>query len=264
MITSLQNDRVKQVYALQRQAKARRKQQRIVLEGARLIADAYERGNTRPEYALYDPDTADAGLVDLLQRGRVPSLPVSAQVLRHISATEQPQGIVAVFPMPSPALPETLTRVLILDDLRDPGNLGTILRTTAAAGIDAVLLSPGCVDPYNPKALRAGMGAHFRLSLAEKSWSEIEALCRGLNIYLADMTGDAPYDRVEWTAPWALIIGSEAHGASPQAEALATKRIYIPMADNAESLNAAVATGILLFEARRQASAGNTQDNSRQ
>lgn len=253
MITSLQNDKVKLAHALKTQAKTRRKERRIVLEGARLIADAYERGGARPDFALYEPGAANASLVDLFERQRVSIYPVSDEVLHHISATEQPQGMVAVFPMPETALSETLARVLILDDMRDPGNLGTILRTAAAAGVDAVLLSPGCVDPYNPKVLRAGMGAHFRLGLAEQTWPQIAETCQGLNIYLAEMAGDAPYDRVDWAAPWALIIGSEAHGTSPQAEALDSKRITIPMAAGAESLNAAVATGIILFEAQRQA-----------
>jgi TrmH family RNA methyltransferase len=252
VITSLQNDKVKLAHQLQTQPKMRRKEGKIVLEGARLIRDAYERGGTRPDFVFYQPDAADAALVDLLERHRVHIQPVSAEVLRHISATEGPQGIVAVFPTPQSPLPEVLGRVLILDDIRDPGNLGTILRTAAAAGVDAALLSPGCVDAYNPKALRAGMGAHFRLAVSELPWTGIAATCEGLNIYLADMEGDVTYDQADWSSPWALIVGSEAHGASPEAMLLSRKRVFIPMSADAESLNAAVAAGILLFEAHRQ------------
>lgn len=252
MITSLQNDRVKLAHLLLTQAKTRRKEGKIVLEGARLIRDAYERGGARPDFVFYEPDKADAALVDLFERHRVQIEPVSAEVLRHISATEGPQGIVAVVPTPQPALPDNLGRVLVLDDIRDPGNLGTMLRTAAAAGVDAVLLSPGCVDAYNPKALRAGMGAHFRLVVVAQPWDEIAATTDGLAVYLADMDGDAPYDRADWASPWALIVGSEAHGASNEATALAHQRVYIPMSADAESLNAAIAAGILLFEAHRQ------------
>jgi len=252
VITSLQNDKVKLAHLLQTQPKARRKEGKIVLEGARLIRDAYERGGTRPDYVFYQPDVADASLVDLFERHRVFIQPVNAEVMRHISATEGPQGIVAVFPTPKSPLPDVLGRVLILDDIRDPGNLGTMLRTAAAAGVDAALLSPGCVDAYNPKALRAGMGAHFRLALAEMQWADIAAACDGLIVYLAEMQGDVTYNRADWSSPWALIVGSEAHGASPEATLLAKKRVYIPMSADAESLNAAVAAGILLFEAHRQ------------
>lgn len=252
MITSLQNDRVKHVHALQTQAKARRKERQIALEGTRLVADAYDRGGSRPLFVLYDPDAADLNLVDRLERQRVNIYPVSAEVLKHVSATEQPQGMVAVFPMPDPSLPDHPRRVLIVDALRDPGNLGTLLRTAAAAAVQAVLLSPGSVDAYNPKVLRGGMGAHFRLPIVERSWSDIAAYTQGLHVYLADMDGDIAYDRADWSSPWALIIGSEAHGASPQALELARQRVYIPMHEDAESLNAAIAAAVLLFEARRQ------------
>jgi TrmH family RNA methyltransferase len=117
--------------------------------------------------------------------------------------------------------------------------------------VDAVLLSPKTVDPYNPKALRGGMGAHFRVPLAERDWEAIRAYCAGLRVYLADMTGDVAYDRADWARPWVLIISSEAHGDSAEAAALAHQRVYIPMSGDTESLNAAVAAGVILFEARR-------------
>jgi RNA methyltransferase, TrmH family len=253
MISSLQNEKVKLVHALQNQPKTRRKEGKIALEGTRLVLDAYERGGDRPDFVLYAPEHADMGLIDMLERQRVNVQPVSDEIMRHITATENPQGVVGVFAMPTISLPDNPRRILILDDIRDPGNLGTMLRTAAAAGVDAVLLSPGCVDAYNPKVLRAGMGAHFRLVVMEMNWQEISRTCKDLNIYLADMQGDAAYNAVDWSAGWALIIGSEAHGASPEAAVLARKRVFIPMAAEAESLNAAIAAGILLFEAARQA-----------
>ena len=252
MITSLQNERVKLAHALQTQAKTRRKEGRIALEGARLLADAVERGGVRPDFALVAADV-DSALIDRLTAAGAAVLPVSDEIMRHVSATEEPPGVVAVFPLPDAPLPAPPPRALILDAIRDPGNLGTMLRTAAAANVQAVLLAPGCVDAYNPKVLRAGMGAHFRLAVVEQSWDEIEQATTGATVYLADMTGDAAYDQADWLRPWALIIGSEAHGASEGALTLARQRVTIPMTPGAESLNAAVAAGILLFEARRQA-----------
>ncbi len=246
MLTSIQNERVKLAHALQNQAKSRRRENKIALEGMRLIRDALTNGIV-PDFILYDPTVV---IPSDLTVDPVLLIPAATDVIRHISDTEQPQGIIGVFAMPTPAMPAPLTRALILDNIRDPGNMGTMLRTAAAAGVQAVLLSPGCVDPYNPKVLRAGMGAHFRLGVFECSWNEIETLCDELPVYLADMVGDTPYDQADWSR-WALIIGSEAHGASPEAQQLSTHVVYIPMAERAESLNAAVAAGILLFEAYR-------------
>ncbi|MBZ0288453.1 MAG: RNA methyltransferase, partial [Anaerolineae bacterium] len=184
----------------------------------------------------------------------VEPLLVADAIMREMSDTQQPQGILGVFPMPAPDVPPDATRIVILDSIRDPGNLGTILRTSAAAGVQAVLLSPTCVDPYNPKALRGGMGAHFRVAVIESDWEQIRAACYNKKIYVADSDGETAYDRVDWSSPWALIIGGEADGAGREALALAQQRVYIPMAAATESLNAAIATGVILFEAARQRS----------
>ncbi len=248
MITSLQNDRVKLAFGLIAGSKSRRKLGKIALEGVRLIRDAVEAGYL-PEFVLYDPAVID---ITTLEFPAELALEAAPEIIQHICATEQPQGIVGVFPMPTPSLPRAPRRVLILDALRDPGNLGTILRTAAAAGVEVVLLAPGCVDPYNDKALRSGMGAHFRVPVLAQKWDEISATCMGLAVYLADMNGDLPYDEVNWSSGWALIVGGEAHGAGEAATELATQRLSIPMAADTESLNAASATAIILFEAARQ------------
>ena len=249
MITSLTNEKVKLAHTLQTQAKARRSEGRMALEGVRLIRDAVAAGQ-RPDYILFDPEALDMAELHAPEKLCIPATP---EVMRHITLTETPQGAVGVFPIQPPPIPPRLNRVLVLDGIADPGNLGTMLRTAAAAGVDSVLLAPGCADAYNPKALRAGMGAHFRVPVLEAPWPRLEVVLRDLHVCLADMTGDASYDRADWTRPWALIIGSEAHGASPQAEALAAERVYIPMAGRTESLNAAIACGVLLFEAAKSA-----------
>jgi TrmH family RNA methyltransferase len=248
MITSLHNERVKLAHALQTQAKARRKEGKIVLEGARLVLDARERG-IHPEFVFYASNVEN--LIGDLTNQNIQGILVSDDVMRYVSDTQHPQGIIGVFPMPQPTLPQQPERILILDAIRDPGNMGTMLRTAAGAGVQAVLLSLDCVDPYNPKTLRGGMGAHLRVPVVERDWVDIAAYCKGLTIYLADSEGEVRYDQADWSA-WALIIGSEAHGAGDEARQLAQARVYIPLAAETESVNAAVAAGVILFEARRQ------------
>jgi TrmH family RNA methyltransferase len=250
LISSIQNERVKLANSLQQRPRARRKHLKIAVEGDRLLADALERGQ-RPEFVLYTPADADDELLTSFRKMRVPLLAVSAQVMQHVSATESPQGMVGVLPLPFPPLPQNPRRVLILDAVADPGNVGGILRTAAAAGVQVCVLSPGCADPYNPKALRAGMGAHFRLPVVEAEWNEITGYAENLTVLAADASG-TNYTELDWTQPWALIVGSEAHGLSPRAEELAFSKVGIPMAAETESLNAMVAASVLLFEAARQ------------
>jgi TrmH family RNA methyltransferase len=141
---------------------------------------------------------------------------------------------------------------LILDLLRDPGNLGTILRSAEAAGVGQVILTPGTVDLYNPKVVRGGMGAHFRLAATHLDWAAASARAVGRAVWLADMAGERRYDEVDWTAPSSLIVGGEAEGYSQEAASLATGTVRIPMEGGAESLNAAMAATVILFEAARQ------------
>jgi RNA methyltransferase, TrmH family len=246
MITSPHNPRVKLVRALQDRARTRRKEGKIVLEGARLIQDALAQGHAA-EFLFYTPDSEA-----LLPPGTPHSEAVSPEIMRYMSDTQQPQGLLGVFPLPALALPQPAQHVLILDGIRDPGNLGTILRAAAASGAQAMLLSPDCVDAYNPKVLRAGMGAHFRIALATLDWPDMAAYFAPLHVYLADSTGELRYDQVDWREDWALIVGSEAHGAGSQATQLAQTRITIPMHASTESINAAMAASVILFEAQRQ------------
>lgn len=249
-ISSLQNQHVKLANQLQNRARARRKESKIVLEGTRLIGDAMAQG-IYPEYVLYEPQTTDYNLIAQLQETKSKLYEVTNEIMNYVSDTQNPQGVVAVFRLPKPALPDKPQRVLILDAIREPGNMGTILRTAGAGGVEVVILAPDCVDPYNPKVLRSGMGAHFRLPVVEAEWANIRAYCEDLRRYVAVGTGDLSYTDVDWTEAWALVIGNEAHGIGEKASHFAAEAVSIPMA-NAESLNAAVATGVLLFEAQRQ------------
>ena len=255
-ISSTQNKRVRYVKSLQTKARLRRGERKLVLEGDRLIADALSSGG-QPKLALYSLEHADFQVIARLQQYKCELLPVTQDVLSFASDTQQPPGIVALFAIPKPPIPQPAARVLILDAVREPGNLGAIMRTAAAAGVNLAILAPGCVDPYNSKVLRAGMGAHFRMPVVEATWPEIASFCHDLTVYAANADSDYDYTAVDWQGDWALILGNEAHGVSRKALNMAQKVISIPMAAAAESLNVASAAAVILFEARRQSRRAN-------
>ncbi len=257
IINSTQNKRVRYVKSLQTKARRRRSERKLILEGDRLIADALS-SQGKPAFALYSPERADYELIAQLQGRNCAIQPVSEAVLRHVSDTQQAPGLLVAFQIPRPPLPQPAERVLILDAIREPGNLGTILRTAGAAGVDLVILAPDCVDPYNSKALRAGMGAHFRLPIVESSWKEIAVFCHDLTVQVAMPAATTRHTEVGWLDSWALIVGSEARGISQAAQKLARRRISIPMLGASESLNVASAAAVILFEAQRQRLAAET------
>jgi TrmH family RNA methyltransferase len=253
LITSLANEKVKLARLLHRR-RGREKERLFIVEGVRLCEEAWRAG-VIPALLFYTPEVAAEERVmrlleafaDVAKRGMI----VSEEVMRAISDTQTPQGLLAVVPISEKPPGEGL--LLIVDRLRDPGNLGTILRSAWAAGVGRVVTTKGTVDIYSPKVVRGAMGAHFHLSLApDREWKEIEPLLEERQALLADARGQVAYHEVDWTLPSALIIGGEAEGASEEAKRLAHKRAYIPMPGGAESLNAAVAASIILFEAARQ------------
>ena len=255
MITSSQNARVKLVRALAGRPRERREAGAFVAEGVRLVEEAHLAGWPF-RFALYSDDLGDRGrqlLVQLGERG-VELEQIDARLLRSLSETESPQGILAVLEPHELPLTSPLDFILILDAVRDPGNMGTLLRSANAAGAQAVLLPPESVDVFSPKVLRAGMGAHFRLPIHVMSWEGIRAQVSGLQVYLADMHG-APCWQADLRAPLALIVGGEAAGAGEQGRALAQRLVSIPMLGHTESLNAAVAGSVLMFEVLRQRTA---------
>lgn len=254
MITSLTNPKIKHVRALARR-KERYAAKQFVIEGVRLIEEAVN-ARVAPALVLHTPGIVDdARARKLLERIRAATpdvFEIDDAVMKQIASTETPQGIVAVAPfmeLPMPAQPQF---VLILDAVRDPGNVGTILRSARAAGVDAIFFAHGTADPYNDKVVRAAMGAHFAVPLRVASWQIIEDGIRHISrIYLADAHGEFDYASADWTRPVALIIGGEAEGAGSEAQKIATARVSIPMRGGAESLNAAMAATVLLFRAAR-------------
>lgn len=256
-ISSPQNPRVKLVRQLQHQSKARRAERRLVLEGVRLLRDAVEAG-AAPDFVLVAADVVGAGgpaaeLIARLEACGIPCLETASELMRDLAETETPQGVIGVLPWPELPIPDAPNLVVIADGWRDPGNLGTLVRTAAAAGVDLVVLTPGTVDPFNPKALRAGMGAHYRVPITAWHWERIADQFAALRFYLADAAGDTAYDRVDWRQPSAIVVGGEAHGFARAAERIPHVRLRIPMVSGVESLNAATAASILIYAARQHA-----------
>lgn len=253
MLTSPKNPAIQHIRGLQARARARREAGVFVIEGVRLAEEALA-ARIVPHTIIYTPDVGARGeavLAGFRALGVNPT-PVSDAVMQAASDTQTPQSILAVLPIQDPPFPANPNFLLILDRIRDPGNLGTILRTAAAAGVEGLLLSPETADPYAPKVVRAAMGAHFHLPMYSLSWEEIRGLIRSLPVFLADAHGKTTYTAADFTQPFALVIGGEAHGASADLQTLHPIPIRIPMPGGTESLNAAIAAGILLFEVVRQ------------
>jgi TrmH family RNA methyltransferase len=253
LISSPQNNRIKLVRALLAHGKQRTREKQVVLEGFRLVEDAFRQGYN-PVFVLFR-DGSENPLLAEFQAAGVECLPVEPPLFDALSETENTQGILAVFPLPENPLPDRADWLLALDQVRDPGNVGTILRTAAAAGVAGVISLPGTVDVFNPKTMRAGMGAHFRLPLLRLSWDTFEARYgTGWAIWRAEAhTPDAVlYDQADWRSPTILMIGGETHGISENARKFAAHAVAIPMAPGTESLNASAAAAVLLFEIRRQ------------
>jgi RNA methyltransferase, TrmH family len=256
MISSTHNPKLKLIRALQGRAKERREAGVFVVEGIRLVEDAVI-SNWRFRFALFDETLNERGMeqVEGLRSRGVDVEEVSASLMKSISETETPQGILAVLELAQLPIPNHPDFILIPDQIRDPGNLGTLLRTAAAAGVQAVLLPPETTDAFAPKVVRSGMGAHFRLPIHSMTWEEIGRFCDSASqrIYLADMDGQSCWE-TDLRQPVALVIGGEAGGASESARKLAHQKISIPMNGNVESLNAGVAGSVLMFEVIRQRS----------
>lgn len=169
---------------------------------------------------------------------------VSEEVLKKIAGVPAPDGFAAVVPLPELCPLAAVPRLLVLDRIADPGNLGTLLRTALALGWDAVAMTPGCVDPFNDKALRASRGAPFLLPMSVAVPEEIAQLAT--TFIVADMAG-APLAQLDARPPLALVLSNESEGVAPWAQHLGRK-VSIPMRSGVESLNVAVSGGILLYK----------------
>jgi len=273
LITSLANPHVAQVRDLHT-TKGRKKSGLLLMAGPHLL-DALLLADILPREIYYQPELLQrtpegrALLARLLHPPAswvgVALFEVNQRVSEALSDTQTTQGVHAVLPLhlfqperlQSRRLPTVRPALLVLDDLADPGNMGTILRTALAADVQAVLLTPRCVDCFSPKVVRAAAGAHIALPVwPDLAWTAIKERiarhCAAGRVFIAEASGSQPYYAENLSQPFALIIGNEAHGISPDARALASQALSIPLANEVESLNAAMATGILLFESVRQ------------
>ena len=252
VIRSAANPIVKYVRSLQRRS-TRRRERAFVVEGVRAIADALAAGAVPTHLVVREggPDPRELGIGP---EGRVPVRVLAQPLFDALADTVHPQGVLAVFPIPELAVPPARAPlVVVVDGIRDPGNLGTLLRSAAAAGATAVYLSPGTVDPFNPKVVRAGMGAHFRLPILDLREEVADELRATTALRAVARVGDGPpHDALDWRQPATLIVTGETGEESGLAAELATASVSIPMARGIESLNAAVAAAVILFEAARQ------------
>ncbi|NXY07175.1 MRM3 methyltransferase, partial [Pteruthius melanotis] len=312
--------RLGKVVTIAKSKKFRDNHGKVLLEGHRLIKDALEAGAV-PQ-TLFFSTVGHLKLLPEAQIKRASLVKVKFEDIKTWSDLITPQGLLGIFSKPDPAkmsypaaqLTHSLPLLLICDNIRDPGNLGTILRSAAGAGCEKVLLTKGCVDPWEPKVLRAGMGAHFRVPIiANLDWESVPTnLPAGVQVCVADNddagapagttsllrgAGSAPdspkapsskapekedeegaagipelaaqryYE--DWAqTPVAVVIGGETHGLSAAALRLAAstggRRLVIPVVPGVDSLNSAIAAGIVLFEGKRQLLWRHKQEDDRQ
>lgn len=253
MITSTSNPRVKWVHALQTKRRARQEDAAFVIEGIRLAREAVAAEiPSRLVLCTDHLDDRGRGLVNSLARLGAEIETVTDNVMAACSSTDTPPGLLAVLSVPHLSVPSSLELALVADGLADPGNLGSLLRTAVAAGVQAVFLTPTTVDAYNPKVVRGAMGGHFHLPIVETDIESLGEHLSGLDIWLAEARLGQPYHRVDWRRPTAIVIGGEASGPSQALRSLSKGQVQIPMAAGTESLNAAVAAAVILFEIARQ------------
>lgn len=251
-ITSRENSLLKSIRKLAASSKERKKAGKTLLDGIHLVAAYYQAGGL-PEAVMVSVSAQDYPEInDFLHTVPPENLIVlSDELFRDISTVDTPTGIVALIRIPPPAEGETDCCVL-LEDVQDPGNLGSILRSAAAAGIGQIYLSPGCSDAWSPKVLRAGMGAHFHLSIHENSDLVTAARNFSGQVVATTLGAEKTLFNLDLSGPTAFVIGNEGAGVSEDLLEAADSRVKIPMPGTAESLNAAAAAAICFFERVRQ------------
>ena len=252
MITTIQNKQIKQIMKLKKNARERRKQQLFLVEGIRMFTEIPEQYLYKV-YASEDFDKEHQAVFEGMEVELV-----SDQVMKEISDTMTPQGVLALVRMLEYSLEDLLQQenplLLVLENLQDPGNLGTILRTGEGAGINGIIMSRETVDIYNPKVTRSTMGSIFRVPFVYvDDLFEVIKMMKDRNIttYAAHLNG-TDYTRESYTSGTAFLIGNEGNGLTDELTDNAQKKIKIPMCGRVESLNAAMASGLLVYEARRQ------------
>ncbi len=259
MITSTSNARIKQLALWNQKSRERKKDGVFIAEGIKMFEEA-PPGWIKEVYI-------SEGFYDKANDSQMKKLDqcsyeiVSDEVFRKISDTQTPQGILCVLKQPVYAyedmglLQSEQPLIMVLEDIQDPGNLGTILRTGEGAGITGVIMSKETVDIFNPKTIRATMGSIYRVPFlyVDSLRETIERLKRNnVSIYAAHLKGDRNYSQINYTRGTAFLIGNEGNGLKDETAALADTYLKIPMEGRVESLNAGVASAILMYEAHKQ------------
>lgn len=261
-ITSVKNNRVK-LWASLKQKKFRNSEGLYLAEGVRLVEEAVEAGAPITDILI----SGDVGsgkfdkIITLAQGMNVNLYEVNDMILEHVSDTKTPQGVVAVVKM-SKGDPAAFVKnkqnplYLVLDGIQDPGNLGTMIRTADAVGATGVFLGRSCVDLYNPKVVRATMGSLYHLPVFEVELGEFLSQLQAQGVKVVGTAVDAQQTvfQADLTGATALVIGSEAHGLSPEVAEKVETKMSLPMPGRAESLNAAIASSVMMYEALRQRS----------
>lgn len=256
MITSTTNARVKRLVNLSQKAKLRRNEGVFIVEGVKMFLEA-PTGQIKEVYVSEsflgkNPPQKLKGMHYEV---------VSDEVFKKISDTQTPQGVLCVMKMPEYRLADMLKNIkkpplfLVLEDIQDPGNLGTIFRAGEGAGINGVIMTKNTVDIFNPKVIRSTMGSIYRVPfiITDDILQTITDLkAKGVTVYAAHLNESADYDLQDYTKSTAFLIGNESSGLKRETADMADCYIKIPMQGQVESLNAAVASSILMFEASRQ------------
>ena len=255
MITSTSNPQVKRLLQLQKKSKARNEEGVFVVEGLRMFIEVPKE---RVEKVYVSETFYNKKKHELNWEG-FPLEILSDSVFKHVSDTQTPQGVLCIVKQEKYNVATLLDienpHFMVLDNLQDPGNLGTIVRTAEGAGVDAVFMSKDCVDIYNPKTIRSTMGSIYRTPTIyiEDTVKLLELFKeKGIKSYAAHLDGKNSYDKEDYCTGTAILIGNEGNGLRDEVSNKADIWVRIPMEGQVESLNAAIAASILMFEVARQ------------
>lgn len=252
-ITSMQNPKVLMWRSLTKRS-ARNAHGLFLVEGPRMVEEALGQGS-KVDCLLVEMGR-ESHFSGLLAMAKCDVYAVSPHIFKAVCDTKTPQGIAALVELPAMVPLDALGPLVVaLDGVQDPGNVGTIMRTADAAGFTGILLSPQCADVYAPKTLRATMGSIFRLParVGDALHDDVKGLlAKGYAVISSELGGEPFFQRKPEPGPQCLVIGSEGNGVSPEVSSLATCRLALPMAGGAESLNAAVAAAIMMYDMARE------------
>lgn len=262
VITSNKNKKIKEISSLQKQKKARTESGCFCVEGVRIVCDVIRSASELiREIYLSESFREGANSEEIIRFAKESGTEVYIvrdDLFSAMCETVTPQGVLAVVRQPKTDYEKLINKegsikLLVLEDIQDPGNLGTMVRTAEAAGISGIIMSKGTVDIFSPKVTRSTMGSVFRVPFmyTENLCETLDLLRKdGIEVYAAYLHGGVPYEEVAYSERAAVLIGNEGNGLSEEAVAHASRNVYIPMAGEVESLNAAIAAALMMFRIR--------------